>query len=136
MLERLVLLLVFAVVAGGAVLLVRAVVRRRIAARQGQLLPRELRDRLPRRAPGIIYFSGPHCATCRQQAKILDQMELAVVRVDSAREPDLAEALAVATVPTTVVVDSAHMVREINLGYRSRQALDAQLRELDRIAGA
>jgi thiol-disulfide isomerase/thioredoxin len=133
MLERLVVVLVLLILVVVVSLAVRSVARRRVAAAKGQVLPDGLRARLSGHAPGIVYFYGPHCATCRQQVKILDQLAdddgVAVVRVDATREPDLADALAVATVPTTVTVDDRGAVRAINLGFRSRDELAAQLSE-------
>ncbi len=134
MLERVLLVIGFAVVVLAGALIVRAVARRRVAAAQGQPLPEELQARFAGSGPGIVYFFGPHCATCRQQAAVLDQLSaadrLTVVRLDATRATSLADALAVATVPATVIVDGARRVHAINLGFHSRDALEAQLREL------
>ncbi len=134
MLERGALVIGLAIVVLVVVLLVRAVARRRAAAAGAQPLPAELQARFPGHGPGIVYFYGPHCGSCRQQAAILDQLaqheQLTVVRVDATRETALADALAVATVPTTVMVDGVHTIRAINLGFHARDALAAQLRDL------
>ena len=77
----------------------------------------------------MVYFYGPHCATCARQAAVLDELarDHEVVRVDAAREAALADALNVATVPATAVVDAAGRVRALNLGYQPRDALAEQL---------
>jgi thiol-disulfide isomerase/thioredoxin len=115
-------------------LMVRTVARWRVAAVTGQGLPGELRRRWPERAAGIVYFYGPHCGTCRPQAAILERLSqeegITVVPVDATREAGLAETLAVLTVPTTVIVDSACHVRAVNPGFRSDAVLAAQLRDL------
>jgi thiol-disulfide isomerase/thioredoxin len=111
---------------------VRTVARRRVAAVTDQGLPGELRRRWPEGAAGIVYFYGPHCGTCRQQAAILERLSqegITVVRVDATREAGLAEALAVLTVPTTVIVDSACHIRAVNPGFRSDAVLAAQLHD-------
>jgi thioredoxin-like negative regulator of GroEL len=133
-LERLVVV-AFVVTAALAVsLVVRTLARRRMVAAAERPLPAALLSRLPGRDPAIVYFYGPHCGTCRQQASVLDQIaasgSVPVVRVDAAREPAIADALAVLTVPTTVIVDGQRQVRVINPGFRSDQALAAQLQAL------
>ena len=133
MLERALFVTVLVAAVLVAAMLVRAIARRRVAAATGRSLPDALRARFPRRGPGIVYFYGPHCGTCRQQAAILDSLSrddaIAVVRVDASSEAALAGALAVMTVPATVVVDGALNVRAVNLGLRSRSALVSQLRD-------
>ena len=134
MLERagVVLLLIAATVA--IALLVRHRTRRRIAAAEGRVLPAALRPRFTADAGGILYFYGPHCGSCRQQAVILDQLAqrepITVVKVDAAAQADLADALGIATVPATVVVAPGGAVQSINLGLRSLPALAAQLRRI------
>jgi thiol-disulfide isomerase/thioredoxin len=132
--QRLAILVGFAFVVVLVSLIVRAVARRRVAAVEGHQLPEPLGRRLPVGEPGIVYFYGPHCAPCRQQSAILDEMTsdagVAVIRVDATVEQDLADALAVATVPTTIVVDGAHTVRAINMGFRPMGSLLTQLRAI------
>ena len=134
MLERLVVVLSLAILVIVVGLVMQARARRKAAAARGQLLPGELRARFPRQAPGILYFFGPHCPACRQQVQILDQLAhndgVPIVRVDAVREPHLADALAVTTIPATVAVDASGTVRTINLGFRSHDELAAQLRQL------
>jgi thioredoxin-like negative regulator of GroEL len=133
MLERGMLVIGLALAVLVVALVVRAIVRRRAVDTEGQQLPDALLKRLPGRDAGIVYFYGPHCGTCRQQAAILDRLSgddgIAVVRVDATSETALADALAVMTVPATVIVDGARRVRAVNLGLRSRDALLTQLRD-------
>ena len=131
MLERLIIATALLSLVLVVTAVVRAVIRRRLAAAQGQLLPEPLRARLPSHAPGIVYFFGPRCAACRQQARVLDQLSAAtgarVVAIDAVGEQALADALAVTAVPATVIVDAGHVVRAINLGFRPLDVLEAQL---------
>jgi thiol-disulfide isomerase/thioredoxin len=133
-LERLIIVALVVTAALAVTLMVRALARRRVALAEGRPLPSALLSRLPGRDPAIVYFYGPHCGTCRQQAGVLDQIAASgavpVVRVDATREPTIADALAVLTVPTTVIVDGRRQVRAINPGYRSDRALAAQLQAL------
>jgi hypothetical protein len=82
--------------------------------------------------PAVIAFSTPSCAECRtRQAPALSRLAAALgdrvtVRSLSALEhPDLVQQIGILTVPATVVVDAAGMVRHLNLGYAS----DVRLRE-------
>jgi len=133
-LERLVIVAIVAAAALAVTVIVRLLARRRIASAAGRPLPAALLSRLPGSDPAIIYFYGPHCGTCRQQAGVLDQIAadggIPVVRVDATSEPAIADALAVLTVPTTVIVDGRRQVRAINPGFRSDRALAAQLQAL------
>lgn len=134
MTERIVvlLLLVLLVVAGS--LIVRDTSRQRVSAALRAELPVGLEGRLPRDRPAIIYFHGNQCGACRLQASVLEGLSrdggIAVLSVDAARESHLSNAFGVMTVPATVVIDSAHRVRGVNLGFRARADLAAQLREL------
>jgi len=128
MTERLLIVLALAALVLAVALVVRARARRAAAELVGTAVPDELRARLGAGA-GIVYFYGPHCSVCRQQARELDALEpdCAVVRLDATREPALADALRVATVPATAVVDPAGRVRALNLGYRPGRDLTEQL---------
>ncbi len=131
MLERLIIVAALLLVVLVVTTTVRAVTRRRVAAAQGRLLPEALRAQLPSHAPGIVYFFGPRCPACRQQARVLEQLATdtgaPVVAIDAVGEKALADALAVTTVPATVIVDEGYVVRTINLGFRPREVLEAQL---------
>lgn len=131
MIERALLVVGMIALACVAGYLVRARARRRTAALSGSDLPSQLGERLNFATAGIVYFYGPHCATCRRQADVLtaltDSDTIPVVRIDASRETHLADELGVMTVPATVVVDSSQQIRSVNLGFRSADALRAQL---------
>jgi thiol-disulfide isomerase/thioredoxin len=105
----------------------------RTAAAEGRLLPGAVLSRFPADAAGILYFYGPHCGSCRQQAAILDQLvgrdAVTVIPLDAVAQADLADSLGIATVPATVVVGPGGVVRSVNLGLRSLQALAGQLEQ-------
>ena len=127
-----------ALIAAGVVVLVCLVgylMRQRSIRRTerlaGTALPAELAARLGSSAANIVYFYGPHCATCRRQAGELDALSqsnsISVLRVDASRETEFADHLGVMTVPATVVVDRSQRVRSVNLGFRSADVLREQL---------
>jgi thioredoxin-like negative regulator of GroEL len=127
--ERLLIVLALLALVVVVALVVRARSRRRAAALVGAAVPDELRARFASDAPRVVYFYGPHCATCARQSAALDELaaEHEVVRVDATRETAVADALHVATVPATAVVDAAGRVRALNLGYQPRETLAEQL---------
>ena len=93
-----------------------------------------LADLAPSGRPAVIAFSTPSCAECRtRQAPALSRLAAALgdqvtVRSLSALEhPDLVQKIGILTVPATVVLDSAGMVRHLNLGYASDTRLRKQL---------
>jgi len=135
MLERAIVVLVLLAATGAMALIVRGRTRARIAAIEGRMLPTALLPRFKADAGGILYFYGPHCGSCRQQALILDQLSqrepITLVKVDAAAQADLADALGIATVPATVVVAPGGAVQSINLGLRSLTALTAQLQQIE-----
>ena len=127
---RLLVVLALAAVVVVVALIVRARARRRAAALVGTALPDDLRARLS--GPGVVYFYGPACGPCEQQARELEALDPAVpvVRVDATREPKLADALGVAAGPAAAGVDRAGRVRALNLGYYPRATLNDQLAEV------
>ena len=135
MLERALVVLVFLAATVAIALIVRGRTRARIAALEGRVLPMAVRSRFTAETAGILYFYGPHCGSCRQQALILDQLAqrepITLVKVDAAAQADLADALGIATVPATVVVAPGGAVQSINLGLRSLPALTVQLQQIE-----
>jgi thiol-disulfide isomerase/thioredoxin len=98
----------------------------------GSSLPAELATGLNPSAAGIVYFYGPHCATCRRQAGVLEGLSdadrISILHIDASRETRLADQFGVMTVPATVVVDRSRHVRSVNLGFRSADELREQLK--------
>jgi thiol-disulfide isomerase/thioredoxin len=129
MIERAVIVVAVVALVVIVSLAVRAVGNRRTAEAGTRPLPDALRSRL--RGAGIVYFYGPHCPTCRQQRDVLDSLTVeagvSVLAIDAVDEPSLARALNVMTVPTTVVVDAATRIREINVGFRPLVTLRKQI---------
>ena len=86
--------------------------------------------------PTILYFRSDHCAPCAAQGRFLDQLAdrlgegLAVQQIDADFEADIAARFGVFTVPTTLVVDGAGLVRHANYGLADARKLTAQLRHL------
>jgi hypothetical protein len=129
MLERIIILigLAFTIAAGWAAIRLWSagkLRRLRVAA--------PIADLAPPGRPAVIAFSTPSCAECRtRQAPALSRLAAALgdqvtVRSLSALEhPDLVQQIGILTVPATVVLDAAGMVRHLNLGYAS----DVRLRE-------
>ena len=131
MLERLLLVAVLASVVLVVAFAIRTVVRRRIAAVVGTFAPSGLRSVLSARGPTLVYFYGPLCVSCTDQARAIDELVqevgTAVLRFDVTNESALADALGVVTVPTTAVIDAAGRVRHVNLGYHPKAILASQL---------
>jgi thioredoxin-like negative regulator of GroEL len=131
MVERAGIVLAVVVLALLAAYVVRARARRQYAELNLTGLSAELAARLPISTPGIVYFYGPHCATCRQQAGVLDWLaeteNVQMARIDASKETQLADELGVMTVPTTVVVDGSKRVRSVNPGFRGAEILREQL---------
>ena len=91
-----------------------------------------LADLAPPGRPAVIAFSTPSCAECRtRQAPALSRLadalgdQVTVRSLSALEHPDLVEKIGILTVPATVVLDAAGIVRHLNLGYAS----DARLRE-------
>ena len=131
MLERAAIVLVAIALVTVLSLTVRAYVRRRALGLAGTEIPDQLGALLDGAVPGIVYFYGPHCATCRQQAMVLEEIQesrsVSIARVDASIETGLADVYGVMTVPSTVVVDRLMRVRNVNIGFRSAGALQTQL---------
>ncbi|HEX6510466.1 MAG TPA: thioredoxin family protein [Chloroflexota bacterium] len=127
------IVLVLAIAVVGIGLTVRARARRRSTELSGSLIPSQLVGRFDREGPGIVYFFGPVCPTCRRQAGVLDELsrttEIPVVRVDATSEAQLANALGVMTVPATIVVDRDRSIRAVNLGVQPADTLMKQLED-------
>jgi len=131
MMERLLVVLALLALTVGIALIVRKASGRRAAGVVGREVPALLRARLPDHGPTLVYFYGPHCATCADQANALDELaregQATVVAVDATRERVLADSLGARMVPTTALLDASGRVRQVNLGYHPKSALLLQL---------
>jgi thiol-disulfide isomerase/thioredoxin len=86
--------------------------------------------------PRLLYFRSDHCAACPTQARYLEQVTAAwqdaldLEWIDTDAEPEKAAQFGVFSLPTTIVVDGAGAVRQINYGLTSAGKLSAQLAPL------
>jgi thioredoxin-like negative regulator of GroEL len=83
--------------------------------------------------PRVIAFSGPGCAACRTQRRILDAVvadwngTVEVAYVDAVAEREMAHRFGVMVVPTTVVAAPDGRIVGINGGLVDADRLRAQL---------
>ena len=133
MIERIVIVTALLILTVGGAQAVRLLARRRTDAVIGGLAPSRLSSRLSKVSPTVVYFYGPRCEACIQQARALDELAregTKILAFDATEERDLADALGVLTIPTTALVDVAGRIQKINLGYHPKQALALQLAAL------
>lgn len=84
-------------------------------------------------APTLLYFGSPSCAACPIQWRYLEQLQgmwngrFTIESIDAEQEPDKAAQYSIFTLPTTVLVDTSGVVREINYGLTQPQKLKKQL---------
>ena len=134
MIERLLIVLALLLLTVALVQVARALARRRTGALIGTPASDALRARLPASGPAVVYFYGPQCAPCVEQARELDELAreggAVIVALDATQERDLADSLDVFMIPTTALVDAQGRVRRINLGYYPKRALALQLAAL------
>jgi thioredoxin 1 len=123
--ERLLIALLLVLLASGAYLAFKqAHVRRlgRLRAVTGQ--------------PTLLYFQSDQCAACPMQARYLEQLgqawagRLSIQKVDADTEPEEAARYGVFTLPTTILVDEAGVVRQINYGLTHTSRLSQQVAKL------
>ena len=137
MFERLLLLLGVAVAVAVAIVVVRAWSRRRI---QGvtQSAGAEAWTNLGQAPDGrraLVSFSTPSCAACHTaQAPAVKAVEahlgpevVRVIKIDAARQPDIARAFGVLTVPSTIVLAPSGQVVAVNQGFAPSGRLVEQL---------
>ena len=86
--------------------------------------------------PTLLYFRSDSCAPCITQAKALDNIEtkyegkLSILSIDAEKEPQIAEAYGVFTLPTTFVLDTSGTVRQINYGLTGADKLMRQMEQI------
>jgi thiol-disulfide isomerase/thioredoxin len=129
--ERLLIVLVLAAAVMSLALACRWYVRRRAATALASRVPAPVDRLLPAEGAAILYFHGPHCGACTQQARVLEalakEQAVTVIPVEAAHLPEATRHFGILTIPATVVVDQARHVTAINLGFRSRVDLAGQV---------
>lgn len=85
--------------------------------------------------PAVVAFSTPSCSECRtRQVPALSQLErelgggVQIVHLSAPEHPSLVEQAGILTVPATLVLDAAGMVRHLNLGFADTAKLISQVR--------
>jgi len=137
MLDRLALVLIVVTAVTLAVIIVRVWNRRRVASLMHTNAAHSW-DRLGETADGrrtLVSFSTPSCAACHTaQAPAITAAEVElgpstvrVIRVDAARQPEVARAFGVLTVPSTIVLASTGQVVAVNQGFAPSGRLVEQL---------
>jgi thioredoxin-like negative regulator of GroEL len=84
--------------------------------------------------PSILYFTGEACTICHTAQKPALHTLAAGIdpgidirEIDIAVEPELARRYRVMSLPTTIVLDAAGQVTDINVGFASGEILRRQL---------
>jgi thioredoxin-like negative regulator of GroEL len=84
--------------------------------------------------PSILYFTGEACTICHTAQKPALRTLAAGIdpgidirEIDIAVEPGLARRYRVMSLPTTIVLDAAGQVTDINVGFASGEILRRQL---------
>ena len=137
MIERVLLLAAGSLVLVSVILIVRTWARLR-TKRLMTVPGSKLLDQLGAAVDGrqtLVTFSTPSCAACHTaQAPAVNVVEqrlgtqhLRVLHVDAARQPALAEAFGIMTVPSTVVLDQSGRVTAVNHGFAPSHRLVRQL---------
>jgi thioredoxin-like negative regulator of GroEL len=137
MLDRLFILALVVVVVAVAIVAVRAWNARRVQTMRSQPATRlwSSLSESPDGRPTLVAFSSPSCATCHKAqlpavGKVVQQLGASAIRVisvDVARQPEIARAFGVLTVPSTVVMAPAGHVIAINQGLAATNKLVQQL---------
>jgi hypothetical protein len=87
-----------------------------------------------RHLPSILYFTGASCTICHTAQKPALRALAAgltegvkIREVDIAEEPALARQYRVMSLPTTIVLDAAGQITDINVGFANNDTLRRQL---------
>ena len=135
MAERLAIIVLVVVVVTAAVLLIRRWNARRVMELVAKAPLWHALGEAPDGRRTLVAFSTPSCAACHTaQApaiKAVEQQlgaaEIRVIKVDASKQPEVARAFGVLTVPSTVVLEPAGRVVAINQGFAPSRRLIEQL---------
>ena len=135
MAERLAIIVLVAVMVTAAVLVIRRWNARRVSELIGQAPLWDALGESPDGRRTLVAFSTPSCAACHTaQApaiKAVEQQlgaaEIRVIKVDASKQPEVARAFGVLTVPSTVVLEPAGRVVAVNQGFAPSRRLIEQL---------
>lgn len=137
MLDRVIVLLLFAAAVVVAVQIVRTWNRRRMRSlmRTSGAPSWATLGEAPDGRPALVSFSTPSCAACHTaQSPAVKAVEtrlgaaaVRVIRVDAAARPEIARAFGVLTVPSTLVLAPTGQVVAVNQGFAPSGRLVEQL---------
>ena len=128
--ERLGLALALVAALAGFGWLIRALFRTRL----GRIAEAVRLDPTSTGRPRLIAFTGPCCASCHTQRRIVEELRAGwpggfeVEEVDAVEQPDRARRFGVVLVPVTAVAAADGRIVAINAGLADSARLAAQLR--------
>jgi thioredoxin-like negative regulator of GroEL len=133
--ERLAIVVLVAVALAVTVVVVRRWNASRVATLTSAAPLWEALGETPDGRRAVVAFSTPSCAACHTaQAPAIQVAEqqlgassVRVIRVDASRQPEVARAFGVLTVPSTVVLEPAGRVVAVNQGFAPSRRLIEQL---------
>ncbi len=137
MAERLLILVAVTVAIAAAIVVIRAWNRKKVSGLT-QTAAAETWQNLGEAPDGrraVVSFSTPSCAACHTaQAPAVKAVEsqlgpesVRVIKIDAARQPDVARAFGVLTVPSTIVLAPSGQVVAVNQGFAPSRQLVEQL---------
>jgi thioredoxin-like negative regulator of GroEL len=137
MAERLLILVAVTVAIAAAIVVIRAWNRKKVSGLT-QTAGAETWQNLGEAPDGrraLVSFSTPSCAACHTaQAPAVKAVEsqlgpesVRVIKIDAARQPDVARAFGVLTVPSTIVLAPSGQVVAVNQGFAPSRRLVEQL---------
>ena len=135
--ERVLVLVVLPAVVAAAVFIAREWSRRRVHSltKVGGSETWQNLGKQPDGRRALVSFSTPSCAACHTaQAPAVKAVEsqlgpesVRVIKIDTARQPDVARAFGVLTVPSTIVLAPSGQVVAVNQGFAPSRRLVEQL---------
>ncbi len=135
--ERVLVLVVLAAAVAAAIFIAREWSRRRVHSltKVGGSETWQNLGEQPDGRRALVSFSTPACAACHAaQAPAVKAVEsqlgpeaVRVIKIDAARQPDIARAFGVLTVPSTIVLAPGGQVVAVNQGFAPSRRLVEQL---------